>query len=691
MKQKIYAINREISWLSFNERVLQEAADSTVPLVERMRFLGIFSNNLDEFFKVRVASIKKMSDIAYTKTPEGEDPRKILQKIQERVIGLQSKFLSIFMDLIHDFEKEKIYIIDEEEINEVQAKYIDDYFDDKILPYLSPIIISNVKEFPNLKDKLIYFAIKLSNSENTAIPVEYAIIEIPSHIVNRIIVLPQENEKKYIILLDDAIRYCLKDLFAIFNFNQFEAYTIKLTRDAELDIDNDLSKSFLEKISKSVSERIKGQPVRFLYDEAMPNDLLDFLLKKLSLTNYDNLIPGSRYHNFKDFMNFPNIGGPHLEYSPSPSLDHYKLKRHASIFRITEEQDIMLHYPYQKFAHFIDFLREAAMDPKVTHIYITLYRIAKDSQVINALINAARNGKNVTIVIELQARFDEESNIYWSKTLEEEGVNILFGIKGLKVHAKLVLVVRKDKNKTQKFGLISTGNFHEKNAKVYTDIALITCDKRITSEIEKIFSFMDNTYKNYTYKHLMVSPLFMRNRLTKLIDNEIQNARVGKDAYIILKINNLVDNVMINKLYEANKAGVKIKLIVRGICGIRVGVPGLSENIEAISIVDKFLEHSRIFIFCNNNKELYFISSADLMTRNLDHRVEVACPIFDPKLKKLLKKIIDFQMNDNVKARFLTEHEENEYKRNDKPKLKSQEVIYQHYTRKLLNINTPLV
>jgi len=676
-------INRDLSWLSFNERVLQEAIDPRVPLVERMRFLAIFSNNQDEFFKVRVATIKRMIDLGYDpKQSDGENPKKAIIKIQEKVIQLQTRFTNAFESIIHEFEKENIFLINERQLNSEQADYVDTYFDTNILPFLSPIMLNNVDKFPYLKDKSIYFAIKLTSYDQT-IPLDYALMEIPSPLLNRVILLPSVDGKKYIIFIDDVIRYCLKDLFSIFNYDKFEAFTIKLTRDAELDIDNDLSKSFLEKISEGVSERSKGQPVRFVFDSEIPGDLLDYIIKKLEFDNYDTVIPGGRYHNFKDFISFPNIGGKHLEFNPTPPLEHPLIRRHESMINLISKQDVMLHYPYQKFDHFVDLLREASMDPKVKTIKITIYRVSKNSKIINALINAARNGKQVIVVIELQARFDEKSNIYWSRKLEEVGATVQFGIKGLKIHCKLVLISREEGKSIQNYAVISTGNFHEGNAVVYTDVALFTCDKRITNEVERLFQFFDNPYWNYDYKYLHVSPLYMRKRLLRLIDNEIKNAKEGKDAYILLKINNLVDSGMVKKLYEANKAGVKIKLLVRGICCIRPGVPGLSEHIEATTIVDKFLEHSRIFVFCNNNDELYFISSADWMTRNLDHRVEVTCPIFDDNIKKELRNLLEIQFSDNVKARIINDIQDNQYLINDAPPVYSQMVLYEYYKNKM--------
>jgi polyphosphate kinase len=680
-------INRDLSWLSFNERVLQEALDTNVPLVERMRFLGIYSNNQDEFFKVRVATIKRMVDYGYDpKAVEGENPPKTLSKIQDKVIELQSKFSIAFDYIRKEFEKENIFFINEKQLNEEQAAYVDAYFDVNILPFLSPIMLNNVDKFPYLKDKSIYFAIKLS-ADNPDIKTEYALIEIPSPMLNRVFKLPSIGDKQFIIFIDDIIRFCLKDLFAIFNFNHFEAYTIKLSRDAELDIDNDLSKSLLEKISQGVNERSQGQPVRFVYDREMPKDLLTYLIDKLNFDKSDTILPGTRYHNFKDFISFPNFGNKNLEYQPTPPVEHPLIKRHESLLQLIAQHDIMLSYPYQKFDHFVDFLREASMDPKVKSIKITLYRVSKNSKVINALINAARNGKQVTAVMELQARFDEKSNIYWAKKLEEVGANVLFGIKGLKVHCKLVLVTTKDKKAPQTYAAICTGNFHEGNASVYTDASLLTCDKRLTTEVERVFQFFDNPYWNYNYKNLLVSPLYMRKHLLRLIDTEIKNAKAGKDAYIILKINNLVDSIMVKKLYEANKAGVKIKLIVRGICCITPGVPGLSENIEAISIVDKFLEHSRIFVFCNNNNEKYYISSADWMTRNLDHRVEVACPIYDENIKMEIRKKLEVQLSDNVKARIINEKQDNAYLRNDAPPIRSQIVLYEYHKEQSLKAN----
>jgi polyphosphate kinase len=680
MQKQKTIINRELSWLSFNERVLQEAADSTVPLAERIKFLGIFSNNLDEFFKVRVAAVMRMIDLKiHNQKVLGEKPELILTQIQETVIHLNKKFETIYEELLKELEKQNIFIIDEKHLNEEQALFIKEYFEGKVQPALAPIMLHNLDNFPYLKDKSIYLATKLSKKKPKP-EFEYALIEIPTTVLPRFIVLPGVGKKKYIILLDDVIRYNLQHVFAIFHYTKFEAYTIKLTRDAELGIDNDLSKSFLEKVQKGVLGRKKGQPVRFVYDEEMPRDMLKYLKQALEFDQYDSMIPGGRYHNFKDFMHFPNVGGPKLEFAPHPPSNHPDLKNDSSILETINKHDLLLHYPYQKFSYFINLLREAAINPNVKSIKITLYRVATNSKVINALINAARNEKEVTVVIELQARFDEKANIYWARKLEEAGAKILFGIQGLKVHSKLLLITAKSGKKIIQFAGISTGNFHEGIGGVYTDVTLLTADKKIAKEVYNVFDYFENTYKYYNYKHLLVSPQFMRNKLVSLIDQEIKNAREGKNAYIILKINNLVDNDMINKLYQASQNGVKIRLIVRGICSLIPGVPGLSENIEAISIIDKYLEHSRIFIFCNNDNEKYYISSADWMTRNLDNRVEVATPIYDPKLQHELRDIIEIALHDNTKARIIDEYQANIYKQNGSPKTnRSQFEIYDYY------------
>ena len=675
-KKHIVIINRELSWLAFNERVLQEAEDKTVPVIERLKFLGIYSNNRDEFFRVRVATLKRM--VKHGKKAEelmGENPEKLLDKIQKTVIGQQEKFDRIYQTILKELDKHNISIISEKELSTAQGAFVKEYFREKVMPSLFPIMLDNTPVFPYLKDKSGYLIIKLGRNDKTK-KSKYALIEVPTDILSRFFVLPKIKDRQFIILLDDVIRYCLEDIFPNFEHDYFEAYNIKLTRDAEIDMDNDLSKSFVEKISKGLKDRKKGQPVRLVYDAQISPDMLDFIMKKVKLGKEDNPIPGGRYHNFKDFISFPNIGSAELSYKKTLPLKHPDLLNQTNIFRIIKQKDVLLTYPYQSYDHIIDFLREASIDPKVQSIKITLYRVAKNSNVVKALINAIKNGKQVTAVIELQARFDEESNIYWSNKLQEEGAKVIYGVPGLKVHSKMFVITRKESGKEVQYAHIGTGNFNGDTAKVYTDHSLLTADKRLTEEVEKVFTFYSDNFKAGTYKHLLVSPFFMRKRVLHFINKEIQFAKAGKPAYIILKLNNLVDADMIRKLYEASSEGVKIKLIIRGICSLVAGVKGLSENIEAISIIDKYLEHSRMFIFCNNGDEKYFLSSADLMTRNLDHRSEVAVPIYDKKIQQQLREIVDTLWADTTKARILDSKQNNEYRKPGKAKVRAQEAVY---------------
>ncbi len=682
-KSKPALIHREISWLSFNERVLQEAQDPDVPLVERIKFLGIFSNNLDEFFKVRVATIKRMIDFQQGGKFEGEKPKKLMSMIQKKVLQLQNKFEYTFQNILDELEQHGILIINELELNPMQADFVSRYFNENVLPVLSPIILSNVEKFPYMKDKSIYLIVHLMSS-HPDVNSDYALIEIPTNVLPRFLVLPSENDKKFIILLEDVIRYALDDVFALLKFDQFESWIIKLTRDAELDMDNDISKSFLEVISKGLNSRKTGQPVRFVFDNSISRELLEYLVERLSLDEDNNLIPGGRYHNFKDFMHFPNVGGPDLVYRKSEPLPHPMIKMHKSILEVIAHKDLMLHVPYQNFNVFVRLLQEAAIDPKVTEICLTVYRVSKNSKVVNALINAARNGKKVTVIIELQARFDEEANIYWSRKLEEVGARVIFGYPGLKIHAKLLNITRKEGRKFVNYACLSTGNFHEGNAMVYSDLFLFTADKRITSDVKRIFEFFENSYKNYSYRHLIKSPLYLRRKMYQLIDNEIKNAQQGKEAYIILKLNSLVDREIIFKLYQANMAGVNIKLIVRGTCSLTPGIPGLSDRVQAVSIVDKFLEHSRVLIFCNGGDEKYYITSADWMTRNLDRRVEIACPIYDKDIQKEIRDIIEIQLKDNVKSRIINAVQDNKYvEKKDNPAIRSQIELYKYYQNKL--------
>ena len=678
-------LNREISWLSFNERVMQEAADPSVPLIERLKFLGIYSNNLDEFFSVRIGTLRRIINAGIKdKAGFGGKPKEILQEVQRIVLKQRDKFDEIFRGLLSELEKENIFIVNEKQLSTEQEKFIQSYFENKVRPRLVPIMLDSQPAFPYLKNLVIYLAVYLTNKKHP-IKKKFALIEVPTKVLPRFIVLPRIDNRKNIIMLDDIIRYGLKDIFSIFDFDTFKAYTIKLTRDAELDIDDDVTKSFFEKISRSLKQRALGQAVRFVYDKSMPQDLLNFILEGTKLKNFENLIPGGRYHNARDFMNFPKLGPASFFCKETPPLHHKDIIRHKSIIEAIKQRDILLHYPYQSFDYIIDLLREAAIDPQVISIKITLYRVAKDSNVINALQNACRNGKAVMAVIELQARFDEEANIRWTKVLEEEeNAKIIDGVPGLKVHSKLCLITRLENGKKVHYATVGTGNFNESTAKIYSDHCLLTADSRITGEVNKLFKFFENNYKTYNYKHLLISPFYMRKKLGKYIQNEIKNARAGKKAYIYLKMNSLVDQTMINKLYQASQAGVEIKMVIRGICSLVPGIKGISEKIEAISIVDKYLEHSRIFIFCNGGEEIYIISSADWMIRNLDNRVETATPIYDKHLQQELKEFFEIQFRDTKKARIFNQNQDNKYRSTTgNLKYRAQADIYSSLKREL--------
>ena len=673
-------IPQEISWLSFNERVLQEAENKEVPLIERFKFLGIYSNNLDEYFRVRVATLKRLSQFgARSKNILGYSPKATLKKIHEIVLSQNSKFEKIYSGLIQELDKHNIHIINEKQLNQEQTEFVQKYFHKEVRTRLMPFLIEKDSELPNLTDDAIYLAIYLVKKETQK--KRFALLEIPTHVLPRFIVLPEKGDDKYVIFIDDIIRYGLKEIFFIFDFDEFSAYTIKLTKDAELEIVDDISESYIDKLSRSLQQRKWGTPVRFIYDREMPDDLLKILTKKLNFGPDDVIIPADRYHNFKDFMNFPNLGRKKFYYEPIVPIPHRDIQSGKSILSAIKKKDIMLFFPYHPFDHFIDLLREASIDPYVTSIQITLYRLARNSSVINALLNAVRNGKNVTTVVELQARFDEEANILWGNKLMEEGVKVIYGVPGLKVHSKLCLITRVKNEVTQRYAAIGTGNFNEDTAKIYTDHLLLTTNKKITNEVFKAFNFFNVNYKKDNYYHLVLSPFFLRNKIILLIENEIKNARAKKKAYIYLKLNNLTDNEIINHLYEASKAGVSIRLIIRGMISLVPCLKDISENIKAIGIVDRFLEHTRFMIFCNSGNEECFISSADLMTRNIEHRIEVTCPVFDKSIKNELKEIFEIQWSDNVKARKLDATLSNEFVKPGKKSIQSQIEVHNYIKR----------
>lgn len=680
---KFQLLNREISWLAFNARVLQEAENPEVPLLERIKFLAIFSNNLDEFFRVRVASQRRLLQLrasALTKLPFHPDA--ILNQIQQTVIKQQQRFESIFHeDITPALEKEGVYIRNERQLTEAQSEHLKVVFRTQIFPFLTPIMISSSVTTPHIKDAYIYLAVKMYHAVDPD-DFKYALIELPTKVVPRFFSLPTDNDTDAVILLDDVVRHNLKNIFAFFGYDTYEAYTIKVTRDQELDIDNDISETLVEKVNKSLKTRKRGDPVRFIYDAGMPLDLLQFLIRRIDLEK-SNLIPGGRYHNFSDFMDFPDLGKSHLKYHPLlpaalPYFDESK-----RIFDAIRNKDVMVHHPYQSFDYVIRFLREAAIDPQVSSIKITLYRVAKISSVVNSLITAVMNGKEVTAMVEIQARFDEETNIYWAGKLQEVGAKVIFGQPGQKVHCKMLMVSRIEKGRIREYAHLSTGNYNGFTARIYCDDGLFTADKRLTTEVSRLFKALERGNKQFAYRHLLVAPFYLRNKFVDLVDKEIANAKHGHKAYLILKMNSLVDIDMILKLYEASEAGVKIKLIIRGVCSLVPGVKGLSENITVTSIIDRFLEHSRVYIFGNKGNEKIYLSSADWMTRNLTHRVEIAFPIYAAEIRKEIRDMVDFQLRDNVKGRDMVDPLANKMKPQlpGKPIIRSQYATYEYFMR----------
>ncbi len=697
-KQKNQYVNRDISWLDFNARVLQEAADKTVPLIDRLRFVGIFSNNLDEFFKVRYAAIKRIAQAGKGGRSElgGIRAKDLLDDITKTVIKQQAESLKILGAIEKELKQENIFIINEEEVSNGQSEYIKDYFIQHVSPALVTIILNDVEELPILKDSAAYLAVKMvmKNEDKPtgiskffrSVPNEkrYALIEIP-RTIERFVVLPSEGNKKYIIILDDLIRHCMDSIFNIFNYESLSAHMVKITRDAQLDIDSDLSKSFIEKISSSVKGRREGEPVRFVYDKTIEKDTLKYLLDKMGIDDIDSLIPGGRYHNRRDYMGFPSLGRDELQYKTYPPLPIQGLSFQGSLFEKIATKDYLQFAPYHTFSYVVRFLREAALDPKVRSIKITIYRLAKISHVASSLINAVKNGKEVTVQIELQARFDEAANIKYAEQLQTEGIKLIFGVPGLKVHSKTCVVERLENKKIKRYGFISTGNFNESTAKIYTDYTLFTSNQEILKEVNRVFNFFEINYKVHRYKHLIVSPHYTRSTFYKLISNEMKKASQGEEGFIRIKVNSLSDYKMIDKLYEASRAGVKIQLIIRGICCLIPGVPGMSDNIEAISIVDKFLEHPRLFIFGNGTDSKVYIGSADLMTRNIDRRVEVTCPVYDENIKQELIDTFNIAWSDNVKARVFSAEQNNAYRKNELIKVRSQFATYDYYLERLSN------
>ena len=668
---------RELSWLSFNARVLQEAQDKEVPLIQRVRYLGIFSNNLDEFFRVRVAEVRRLISLSSGKRHQRAE--KLLAAIQYRVLLLQQDFEVIYAKLLRELARKGVYLINETQLQDDQLAFVEAFFHSKVLPELEPILLRDDQPIPNLADESLYLAVDIDTTSGP----QYALLEVPTNRLGRFIEIPgrEGGKGRVFIVLDNIIRACLPQVFrGVFEIEAVSAYCFKFSRDAELEIDASINESLITKMASGLKQRRRADAVRFVFDEQIPKRMLDYLRKRFGFGRYDSMIPGARYHNSKDFMSFPNAGSKYLEFKPLPTIPVDRLDTEGSIFTAIREQDVFLYYPYHAFDYLLDVLKTAALDPNVVAIRICLYRVAKNSRVVDALVNAKDNGKAVQVVVELAARFDEQANIAWAQRLTDAGIEVIFGIPGVKVHSKLFLIDRRESQKLCYYSHIGTGNFNENTARLYTDFSLLTFDQSIGRDVAKVFDFLKYNYRRPEYEQLLVSPHSSRPGLMAMIDREIKHARDGYRAEIILKCNNIVDPQFSSKLYEVSQAGVEIRLIVRGMCSLTPGVPGLSENIQAISIVDRYLEHARVYVFHNRGRPDYYFGSADLMTRNIDFRVEVLCPLRDPEAQKTVQDILDQQWHDNVKARRINAEQDNAslLPAKHSGKLHAQETIYRY-------------
>ncbi|UBO72816.1 polyphosphate kinase 1 [Aeromonas rivuli] len=678
---KLYE-EKELSWLSFNERVLQEAMDKTVPLIERIRFLGIFSSNQDEFFKVRVSEVKRR--ILINEVHGGDDEAKgLLRAIQQKVMALGEAFDNTYKELLIALARHNIFLVNENQLSDNIQLWMRVFFKEKVLRHLIPILLNKeVNPVKFLKDEYTYLAVEMKKQGQV---IQYALVEVPTDDLPRFVQLPSEGtrRKKQIIILDNIIRFCLDDLFkGFFDYDEIAAYAVKLTRDAEYDLSDQLDLSLVDKMSDGLKQRLTAMPVRFVYEREMPAAMISFLKLKLQISSYDAIMSGGRYHNFKDFIGFPNVGRDYLENPKLPALDCRDFDGFVNAFDAITKQDILLYYPYHKFHHFTELVRQAAFDPAVSAIRINIYRVAKKSRIIHSLVDAANNGKKVTVVVELRARFDEAANIDWANVLTDAGVKVVFGVPSLKIHSKLCLITRLEQGEAVRYAHIGTGNFNEKTAKIYTDFSLLTRNPDITAEVEGVFEYIEYPYRRYKFNHLLVSPINCRRQLYRLIDNELTNAKAGLPSGITLKINNLVDRDLINRLYAAGQAGVPIQMIIRGMCALRPGVPGLSENIRVISIIDRFLEHPRVMVFHNKGNVQLYISSADWMSRNIDGRIEVGTPIYDDRLKQRILDILELQLSDTTKARVIDAEQQNLYvNRGNRRKIRSQVATYDYLKR----------
>lgn len=682
-------VEKELSWLSFNERVLQEAADESVPIIERVRFLGIYSNNLDEFFRVRVADLHRrmaLEKLGQTKK-SGMSAEALLHLVNEKVQALTDRFNEIHVDVIKGLARRNIFLINDEQLNEKEGAWLRKYFRDEVLHHITPILINDFTDLAAvMDDEDAYLMCALHKGTHT----QYALLQIPAEQTSRFIQLPRIKgvRRKSIIVLDNAMRYCIEDIFHGFvEFDSVEMFSVKMTRDAEYDLERDVELSMLEKMSQGIKQRETNRPVRMVYDDSMPKYMFDFLCEKLTLDPEENTTASGKYRNFRDFIGFPNVGPKYLENPKMSALNSAAFDKADNVFDAITNGDILLYYPFHKFRYLTDFVRAASFDPAVKEIRVTIYRVASRSQILKSLIDAVRNGKKVTVIVELRARFDEEANIEWARDLTDAGIDVEFGVASLKCHSKIIHIKREEQGELVSYAHVGTGNFNEKTARIYTDFAMFTKNPEITGEVEKVFEFIINPYKQFNFRHLQVSPNHSRNRIYKLIDAEIEQAKQGQKSEILLKVNNLVDSGLANKLYEASNAGVKIRLIVRGMCNIQPGVKGLSENIQAISVVDRYLEHPRVAIFHAGGDKTTYISSADWMTRNIDHRVEVGCPVLDKKNKKVIRDLLELQWRDTTKARVIDAEQINAYvRRGNRKKIRSQVETY-NYLKQLERSN----
>ena len=671
---------KELSWLAFNERVLQEAADRNNPAVERIRFLGIYSNNLDEFFRVRVADVKRQILIAHNagNDEEAEHQRLLLVQIQRKVVELSKKFDTIHKEVVKALARYNIYILPKNQLDEYQRDWVRNYFINKVLRHIAPILIDKKTDLlSRLNGTAVYLYVALRREGKNP---RFAAVQVPTGEISRFHLIPPQKSRKnkHIIMLDDMIQLCMEDIFRGFvKFDTLESYSFKMTRDSEYSINDEIDESYVEKMSESMKQRLIAEPVRVIHDQDMPADMVEDLQKRLKVTKLDTLHSAGHYRNFKDFIGFPNVGREYLENSKLPAIDTKDFSGFNTVFDAITTHDILLYYPYHRFLHFTEFVRQAAFDPSVKSIRLNIYRVASHSRIVSSLIDAVDNGKKVTVVVELRARFDEEANIEWSKRMTDAGIRVVLGIPSLKIHSKLCIVSREERGKLMHYAHFGTGNFNEKTAKIYTDYSLFTKNQEMAEEANSVFELISYPYRRFKFQHLQISPLNARTKIQSLIRQEIQFLKEGHDAQILFKINNLVDKELIDDLYRASQAGIKIRGIVRGMCGLRPGIKGLSENIELISIVDRFLEHPRVMIFNGGGNRKVYISSADWMTRNMDNRIEVGAPIYDETLQQRIVDVIEIQFKDTLKARQIDKDQLNQYvKRGNRKKLRSQEEIY---------------